>query len=134
MNGFYQAEYQFDHKTGTCVEIDACGEKPCENGGVCSNFKGGFVCQCMRPWTGLTCNEPDPVCDCVINGKKHPGLQLGEDGLSCIDVNECLSDAICGKCEKCVNSVGSYECVDVEGSEGYGCISRVSGLVKILIL
>uniref|UniRef100_H3DKQ0 Fibulin 2 n=1 Tax=Tetraodon nigroviridis TaxID=99883 RepID=H3DKQ0_TETNG len=45
-----------------------------------------------------------PHCSCF------PGFSLMTDGVSCMDVNECLSGRVCKLNQLCVNTVGSYVC------------------------
>uniref|UniRef100_A0AAV2M0K3 Fibulin 2 n=1 Tax=Knipowitschia caucasica TaxID=637954 RepID=A0AAV2M0K3_KNICA len=45
-----------------------------------------------------------PQCSCF------PGFALATNGLSCEDINECLSGLVCHLNERCVNTAGSYSC------------------------
>jgi len=68
-------------------EGDFCGEKTCSTQG----------CQhdCVQTPEGAQC-----LCSV--------GYKLSEDGLSCVDVDECLEYGICDQI--CTNTEGSYEC------------------------
>lgn len=61
-------------------------------------------------------------CDC------QAGFELSINGLSCSDINECLSNN--GGCaQECINTVGSYQCRCGSGytldDDGLGCSGTV---------
>ena len=66
-----------------CEEQDDCASEPCENGGECTSLAGGgFSCQCLEGFEGLTCET---------------------------DVDECeIRSDVCLNGGTCVNTEGSY--------------------------
>ncbi|XP_010877329.3 latent-transforming growth factor beta-binding protein 2 isoform X2 [Esox lucius] len=126
-----------------CEDIDECLSPGVCHRGICSNTEGSYTCMnCDRGFTlapdGLSCEEDANACEdssqCLrgqcIKGPGFsrcscpPGLELA-DGTSCIDVDECRSDRICGDGD-CVNTDGSYYCICLEGyatesTEGVSC-------------
>ncbi|XP_065845108.1 fibrillin-2-like [Oscarella lobularis] len=86
----------------TCLDIDECSVS---NGGcaeICNNTVGSFTCTCSR------------------------GYELGNDGKSCIDINECASNDLNQCSQRCINTKRSYRCKCNQGyklaGDGYSCI------------
>ncbi|XP_027491971.1 nephronectin isoform X4 [Corapipo altera] len=85
---------------------------------------GPNKCKCHPGYTGKTCNQDALSClmaNCqygcdVLKGEVRcrcpsPGLQLGPDGRTCIDIDECATGrVICPRFRHCVNTFGSYIC------------------------
>eukprot|EP00794_Sanderia_malayensis_P007058 gene7058-7850_t len=67
-----------------CADIDECAENNGNCGDICTNFPGGFKCECSSD-----------------------GFEIGADGKSCQDINECLNNPCMHECE---NTIGSYRC------------------------
>ena len=93
-----------DISTEGCSNIDECTDGidqcGCDNESVacsstCADTEGGF---------------PGYTCSC------SSGFELLADGVTCTDVNECLSDP-CELGEACVNLEGSVECTCPDGFE-----------------
>ncbi|XP_053718416.1 fibulin-1-like isoform X1 [Synchiropus splendidus] len=59
-----------------------------------------------------TCDEPcSQLCDSNGTCSCHHGYQLESDGVSCVDVNECLTGAHdCLDGHMCINTNGSFRC------------------------
>uniref|UniRef100_A0A670YLZ5 Fibulin 2 n=1 Tax=Pseudonaja textilis TaxID=8673 RepID=A0A670YLZ5_PSETE len=106
---------------------------------LCINTVGSYKCSCFPSFTlqddGLSCNpgekinpgeknsntpQPDNgpckhicnmvkgeiVCSCSL------GFVLLSDGVSCEDINECVSDThTCKRGEHCINTIGSFTCL-----------------------
>ena len=36
-------------------DIDDCEKKPCQNGGTCIDKVNGYMCTCIKGYTGLNC-------------------------------------------------------------------------------
>lgn len=70
------------------LNADNCSSNPCQNGGVCFNTFGGYVCRCPDTWTGHSCEQ---------------------------DVNECMifehTDLGCQNSIACENTPGGYTLV-----------------------
>ncbi|XP_031965589.1 nephronectin isoform X3 [Corvus moneduloides] len=85
---------------------------------------GPNKCKCHPGYTGKTCNQDALSClmaNCqygcdVLKGKVRcrcpsPGLQLGPDGRTCVDTDECATGRVlCPRFRHCVNTFGSYIC------------------------
>uniref|UniRef100_A0A1A7XRH3 CD93 molecule n=2 Tax=Iconisemion striatum TaxID=60296 RepID=A0A1A7XRH3_9TELE len=70
---------------GQCSDVDECDESRCEH--VCSNSAGSFSCSCNQ------------------------GFTLSQDGHSCSDEDECLTDP-CPAESTCTNTVGGFVCTN----------------------
>ncbi|KAH8585072.1 extracellular with a signal peptide and 9 EGF domains [Cryptosporidium sp. chipmunk genotype I] len=87
-------ENRLETQSRVCVDIDECLESPeltgCSHG--CINKRGGFQCTCPK------------------------GFQLGGDGKSCEDIDECRMPE--NPCENnrqfpcCLNTLGGFTCVE----------------------
>ncbi|XP_072784644.1 nephronectin isoform X4 [Taeniopygia guttata] len=85
---------------------------------------GPNKCKCHPGYTGKTCNQDALSClmaNCqygcdVLKGEVRcrcpsPGLQLGPDGRTCVDIDECATGRVlCPRFRHCVNTFGSYIC------------------------
>lgn len=65
---------------------------------------------------------PSSMGDCPLYvGTCGPGYELAEDGITCVDINECSRGTdICHEEATCTNTEGSYECACAAGFEGDG--------------
>ncbi|KYM93760.1 Fibrillin-3 [Cyphomyrmex costatus] len=84
----------FRAKGPSCIDVDECAEGTAKCTDICRNEPGSYSCEC------------------------HRGFQLGTDGRSCQDINECFSNNGHGPCQgTCRNLEGSYECscADIPG-------------------
>ncbi|XP_072440963.1 epidermal growth factor-like protein 6 isoform X1 [Chiloscyllium punctatum] len=118
----------------TCnQDFNECGLKPrpCEH--RCMNTHGSYKCYCLNGFM-LT---PDGTCansrTCAMANCQYgcedvegevrcfcpsSGLQLGPDGKTCIDIDECASrKPLCPPLRRCVNTFGSYFCKCQTGYE-----------------
>ena len=52
-------EHTYVHMNIFFVDIDECYETAyvCKNSGICTNYNGGFECECMKGFKGHTCEE-----------------------------------------------------------------------------
>jgi hypothetical protein len=55
--------------TATCVDVDECESKPCQNGGICVESSvvvgvplDAFECRCAPGWTGVLCFQDIDEC------------------------------------------------------------------------
>ncbi|KAG8454124.1 hypothetical protein GDO86_000677 [Hymenochirus boettgeri] len=116
----------------TCnLDLNECGLKPRPCKYRCMNTYGSYKCYCLNGYmmmpdgscsNALTCSMANCQYGCdVVKGDVRcncpsPGLQLGSDGKTCVDVDECATGKIvCPRLRKCVNTFGSYICKCHEG-------------------
>ncbi|TRZ00088.1 hypothetical protein DNTS_004640 [Danionella cerebrum] len=121
----------------TCSQdLNECGLKPrpCEH--RCMNTFGSYMCYCLNGYMLLAdgscansrtcslahcqygCEEVDSEVRCLC---PSPGLQLGDDGKTCQDVNECASNThTCSHHAECINTLGSFKCKCKQGFRGSG--------------
>ncbi|XP_077971874.1 uncharacterized protein LOC120348526 isoform X2 [Styela clava] len=120
-------------------DIDECMEIPglCPRE-KCINTYGSFKCECPEePCTTYEPCDSDDGCKngiCFISSldglhcECNQGFKKDEQGLNCIDIDECDDVSICIYGE-CVNVVGSYVCQCPEGyildSNGVECIHKI---------
>ncbi|XP_066430001.1 nephronectin isoform X4 [Eleutherodactylus coqui] len=107
-------------------DLNECGLKPRPCKYRCMNTYGSYKCYCLNGYMMMpdgTCSNAHTCsmancqygCD-VVKGEVRcrcpsPGLQLGTDGRTCVDVDECATGkAMCPRFRKCVNTFGSYIC------------------------
>ncbi|MGH0145660.1 UNVERIFIED_CONTAM: hypothetical protein FKN15_031973 [Acipenser sinensis] len=116
----------------TCnQDLNECGLKPRPCKHRCMNTYGSYKCYCLNGYMLMpdgTCGNARSCsmancqygCD-VVKGETRcrcplPGLQLGPDGRTCVDVDECATGrAVCPRFRKCINTFGSYICKCHEG-------------------
>ncbi|XP_071975161.1 nephronectin isoform X5 [Engystomops pustulosus] len=111
----------------TCnQDLNECGLKPRPCKYRCMNTYGSYKCYCLNGYmmmpdgtcsNALTCSMANCQYGCdIVKGEVRcrcpsPGLQLGSDGRTCVDVDECATGkAVCPRFRKCVNTFGSYIC------------------------
>ncbi|XP_068087418.1 nephronectin isoform X4 [Hyperolius riggenbachi] len=107
-------------------DLNECGLKPRPCKYRCMNTYGSYKCYCLNGYMLMpdgscsnahTCAMANCQYGCdVVKGEVRcrcpsPGLQLGPDGRTCLDVDECATGkAVCPRFRKCVNTFGSYIC------------------------
>uniref|UniRef100_A0A8C3JUJ3 Nephronectin n=2 Tax=Neoaves TaxID=3078114 RepID=A0A8C3JUJ3_9CHAR len=111
----------------TCnQDLNECGLKPRPCKHRCMNTYGSYKCYCLNGYmlmpdgtcsSALSCSMANCQYGCdVLKGEVRcrcpsPGLQLGPDGRTCIDIDECATGrVICPRFRHCVNTFGSYIC------------------------
>ncbi|XP_051870409.1 epidermal growth factor-like protein 6 [Pristis pectinata] len=118
----------------TCnQDFNECGLKPrpCEH--RCMNTHGSYKCYCLNGYmlmpdstcaNSRTCAMANCQYGCEnVKGEIHclcpsSGLQLGPDGRTCVDIDECAtSRPLCPPLRRCVNTFGSYFCKCQTGYE-----------------
>ena len=125
-----------------CIDTNECtsnnGHGPCQD--TCVNTEGSFQCSCENiPGTKLdtddrNCVEID-LCEENNGGCSHEcltsygqsfcmcpdGYKLDVDYKTCVDTDECESmETIletCGPNAGCINTEGSFQCIDLEEEE-----------------
>ncbi|XP_069748550.1 epidermal growth factor-like protein 6 [Narcine bancroftii] len=131
----------------TCnQDFNECGLKPRPCVHRCMNTHGSYKCYCLNGYmlmpdntcaNSRTCAMVNCQYGCEnVKGEIHclcpsSGLQLGPDGKTCVDIDECAtSRSLCPPLRKCVNTFGSYFCKCQTGYElkyvdgKYKCIDR----------
>uniref|UniRef100_A0A7N4NG88 Nephronectin n=1 Tax=Sarcophilus harrisii TaxID=9305 RepID=A0A7N4NG88_SARHA len=107
-------------------DLNECGLKPRPCKHRCMNTYGSYKCYCLNGYmlmpdgscsSALSCSMANCQYGCdVMKGDVRcrcpsPGLQLGPDGRTCVDVDECATGrASCPRFRQCVNTFGSYIC------------------------
>ncbi|XP_074003402.1 nephronectin isoform X2 [Numenius arquata] len=111
----------------TCnQDLNECGLKPRPCKHRCMNTYGSYKCYCLNGYmlmpdgtcsSALSCSMANCQYGCdVLKGEVRcrcpsPGLQLGPDGRTCIDIDECATGRVlCPRFRHCVNTFGSYIC------------------------
>uniref|UniRef100_A0A7M4EE69 Nephronectin n=1 Tax=Crocodylus porosus TaxID=8502 RepID=A0A7M4EE69_CROPO len=120
--------YPLDHRATNLPsrDLNECGLKPRPCKHRCMNTYGSYKCYCLNGYmlmpdgtcsNALSCSMANCQYGCdVVKGEVHcrcpsPGLQLGPDGRTCVDVDECATGrVVCPRFRKCVNTFGSYIC------------------------
>uniref|UniRef100_A0A672Q6F7 Epidermal growth factor-like protein 6 n=1 Tax=Sinocyclocheilus grahami TaxID=75366 RepID=A0A672Q6F7_SINGR len=131
----------------TCSQdLNECGLKPrpCEH--RCMNTFGSYMCYCLNGYmlmpdgsctNSRTCSLAHCQYGCEeVQGEVRclcpsPGLQLGSDGKTCVDIDECATGKNqCPFNRQCTNTFGSYYCKCQTGhdlkyvSGKYDCVGK----------
>ncbi|XP_031162558.2 latent-transforming growth factor beta-binding protein 4 isoform X1 [Sander lucioperca] len=134
-----------DNRTA-CIDVDECVKSGVCLDGRCVNTEGSFQCQCQTGFTtnpeGTACLDVDECvsshgsvcasqrCENTIGSYRcltscEPGYQVTQSG-SCVDVNECANETMCGDHAVCNNLRGTYQCVCDRGfssvADGKACV------------
>lgn len=59
---FFPDSYQTDLFWAVYVDGDQCADKPCKNGGMCSDSVGGYDCVCKSGFSGVHCEIDETLC------------------------------------------------------------------------
>ncbi|XP_072901911.1 epidermal growth factor-like protein 6 isoform X3 [Hemitrygon akajei] len=121
----------------TCnQDFNECGLKPrpCEH--RCMNTHGSYKCYCLNGYmlmpdstcaNSRTCAMANCQYGCEnVKGEIHclcpsSGLQLGPDGRTCVDIDECAASThSCSPHANCHNTQGSFKCKCKQGFRGNG--------------
>ncbi|XP_032916716.1 low-density lipoprotein receptor-related protein 2-like isoform X3 [Catharus ustulatus] len=108
---------------GSCLNVSlVCnGRQDCVDG---SDEGGNCSVPCQRSCTHLCYPSPQgPRCWC------GPGYRLAEDGLSCMDIDECMEWGKGACSQRCLNAPGSYSCGCLPGYmlEPNGHVCKLTG-------
>ncbi|KAF1593158.1 Low-density lipoprotein receptor-related protein 4, partial [Eudyptes moseleyi] len=115
---------------GACLNASlVCdGQQDCADG---SDEGGNCSVPCQRSCTHLCYPSPQgPRCWC------DPGYRLAEDGLSCMDIDECTERGEGACSQTCLNAPGSYSCGCLPGYllEPDGRICKLTGPEPMLLV
>lgn len=59
------------------LDVDECLTNPCENGALCNNTCGSFICSCKPAWEGEVCDQgKNPFLTGYINNVVHVFIQF----------------------------------------------------------
>ncbi|RVE60881.1 hypothetical protein OJAV_G00185450 [Oryzias javanicus] len=125
--GRCQPHCQHACKHGDCVVPDGCRCHPGFGGKACNHDLNDYKCYCLDGYElqpdgscrVRTCYHANCQYGCeVTRGQVRctcpsPGLRLGPDRRSCVDIDECASGGgggVCPRRRKCVNTFGSFFC------------------------
>ncbi|XP_029972853.1 complement component C1q receptor [Salarias fasciatus] len=120
-DGFVLSENKRD-----CTDVNECQSDPCDDH-LCTNTHGSYMCTCKDGYHMVDgkCRDVD---ECAKSKCEHgclnsigsfschcnEGFALSKDGLSCVDVNECVASR-CFAEFICINTVGSFTCTNPQG-------------------
>ncbi|KAG8237903.1 hypothetical protein J437_LFUL017700 [Ladona fulva] len=106
-----------DHYGPDCKPCPGFPNRVCNKSGSCKGSgtrKGDGKCICSEEYTGDYCGECAPGGPKGCHSCKEEGW-LMDSNRGCVDVNECLlREPVCQKNQFCVNSEGSYSCLDCD--------------------
>ncbi|XP_078658658.1 uncharacterized protein LOC144904005 [Branchiostoma floridae x Branchiostoma belcheri] len=118
------------------INLDDCSPNPCQNGGLCQDLVGDFVCHCLPSYHGKTCEIYVSPCDsgpcqnggvCSATGGTFTcSCQPGWNGATCaMDIDECSPNP-CQNGGVCQDLVADFSCSCPAPYEGKNCeISRL---------
>ncbi|NXX82133.1 LRP2 protein, partial [Urocolius indicus] len=115
---------------GACLNVSlVCnGQQDCVDG---SDEGRNCSVPCQRSCTHLCYPSPQgPRCLC------DPGYRLSEDGLSCVDIDECTEWGQRACSQICLNAPGSYSCGCLAGYllEPDGHVCKLAGPEAVLLV
>ncbi|XP_064305963.1 low-density lipoprotein receptor-related protein 2-like isoform X1 [Phalacrocorax carbo] len=115
---------------GACLNASlVCnGRRDCVDG---SDEAGNCSVPCQQSCAHLCYPSPQgPRCWC------YPGYRLAEDGLSCMDIDECTEQGEGACSQTCINAPGSYTCGCVPGYllEPDGRVCKLTGPEPMLLV
>ncbi|XP_014676936.1 PREDICTED: hemicentin-1-like [Priapulus caudatus] len=101
--------FTLDESGPFCLDDDECVRmQPCAH--VCNNVLGSYYCSCPD---GMTLGPDGKSCQ-----GRDQHLRSHDSGSSCSYLDECqLGMMTCAEGEECVNTIGSYQCVQPCGRE-----------------
>eukprot|EP00124_Ichthyophonus_hoferi_P001948 Ihof_evm1s118 gene=Ihof_evmTU1s118 len=123
----------FQAFNGTCMDIDECMNDSfiCGSNAMCNNTKGGFQCTTCAKGYQLVDGVCTDINECAVNSticgsdaqcKNIDGGFLCTSCLAgfeivngtCTDMNECTQKNACPSLLQCMNTNGTYACIEKE--------------------
>ncbi|KAL0970560.1 hypothetical protein UPYG_G00243750 [Umbra pygmaea] len=133
---------------GCNQDVNECGLKPRPCKHRCMNTHGSYKCYCLNGYmlqpdgicrSARTCSMANCQYGCEFSKGEvqcqcpSPGLRLGPDRRTCVDIDECVTGrGVCPQNRKCKNTFGSYVCKCYQGYKltyingKYQCIDKDS--------
>uniref|UniRef100_A0A3Q3SP49 Crumbs cell polarity complex component 2 n=1 Tax=Mastacembelus armatus TaxID=205130 RepID=A0A3Q3SP49_9TELE len=116
----------------TILNFILCLSSPCNNGAICLDHRGDYVCLCPKGpvwYMGKNCDELyDP---CITAPCTNCTSKLGTKEFTChCPDDECQSNPCSGIKSYCVNRVNGYSCHCTIGLGGEDCQDNVTTCLK----
>eukprot|EP01051_Picozoa_sp_SAG22_P000722 SAG22_NODE_22_length_31438_cov_47.016529_6_plen_1909_part_00 len=126
------------------TDVDECSSRPCgANAANCIDGTDAYSCTCNNGWSGQNCQEEINLCregsnscdpqhsNCIHSGpgvdmcECHPGFSTTDDGVHCVQIDECDS-VPCTNRARCTDVLLGYTCDCRAGYEGENCGSEIN--------
>ncbi|XP_048256994.1 neurogenic locus notch homolog protein 1-like, partial [Haliotis rufescens] len=124
---------------------NVCGiQKPCANGGTCTEIWNGYSCTCLPPFSGVNCTEKN-VCDnekpcsnggtCTETWNGYSCACLPPfSGVNCTEKNVCDNEKPCSNGGTCTETWNGYSCACLPPFSGVNCTVSTDRKLDVLIV